>query len=198
MSQQSTEAAGAAITSLAPHPASTKRPLVCVVQWCRCSVCLYMLFVQTWEQCLHSFNGAAIVMYTCTYGTHYIRRRGVNEPGRPSLLRKRIWVVFTVWIIHSLHCIVPYQAYTQCAQCEHTPTSAHKKKKSKNLFMQKFSAFVNEWTSSLLCKYHRCAHPAEIFHQEINCRAFMWNKREVSNKKHRTNKQHREVSNQQV
>ena len=36
----------------------------------------------------------------------------------------------------------------------------------KLFFIRQFTAFANEWTSSLLCKYGRHANPAETFDQE--------------------------------
>ncbi len=79
---------------------------------------------------------------------------------------KRIWVVFTVWIIHSLHHIMSYQPHTYLHNVSLLPQWLTQLPKL--FFMQQFTAFVNEWNSSLLCKYHGHANPAEIFDQEIN------------------------------
>lgn len=110
-------------------------------------------------QCLYpSCPGSAIVHCVCVHAvvndTHDNKSKGLNrQKTLEDFLKapKRIRVVSTAWIIHSLHRIMSYQphAYLHNVSSPLQPLT----QLPKLLFMQQFTAFVNEWSWSLLCKY---------------------------------------------
>lgn len=103
-----------------------------------CAVCVCVLFVQSctelFHQCPHSLQWSGYYICVCVCGRWWMTptTTGAEDWMGLNTLKDflnatiRIWVVFTVWIIHSLHYIMSYQAhkhtYTMWA---YTHSSSH-------------------------------------------------------------------------
>lgn len=134
-------------------------------------------------------------MYTCTYGTQYRRSEWARTP--LTAAKKDMGGLHCMNnTLFTLYCALS-GTHTACTMWAHTHIGSQKKKAKISLCR----SFLRLWMNGHQACYANTidVHIQQKYSTKKSiAEPFMWNEREVSNKKHRTNKQHREVSKQQV